>query len=330
MPRRMPSPPAASALALLAALLSAQPAVATAPPTDGAVLRLPAAARIVAMADWHGDLQAARRALRLAGAIDAQDRWIGGELVVVQTGDQLDRGDQERAIYALLDRLRREAAAAGGAVHVLLGNHEVMNAAGDFRYVTAGGWDEFADLAADPALAAALADSAIAALPAAQRARAAAFRPGGPYARRLAEQPAALIIGRDLFAHGGIRPDHVAYGLERLNAETRRWLRGDGPQPALLADRDGPLWSRCYCRDVDEESCAQLAEVLALLDCERMFLGHTIQADGITPYCEGRVWCLDTGAADHYAGPVQVVEITADGVAIVKESAADQNPLLTK
>lgn len=54
----------------------------------------PAAPRIVAFSDVHGDIEAARAALRLAGAIDDEDRWIGGDLVVVQTGDQLDRGDE--------------------------------------------------------------------------------------------------------------------------------------------------------------------------------------------------------------------------------------------
>jgi len=54
--------------------------------------------RIVAFGDVHGDFEAARGALRLAGAIDELDRWIGGDLIVVQTGDQLDRGDQEQAI----------------------------------------------------------------------------------------------------------------------------------------------------------------------------------------------------------------------------------------
>ena len=50
--------------------------------------------RIVAFGDVHGDLEAARGALRLAGAIDEQDRWSGGDLIVVQTGDKLDSGDQ--------------------------------------------------------------------------------------------------------------------------------------------------------------------------------------------------------------------------------------------
>ena len=101
--------------------------------------------RIVAFGDVHGDLEAARGALRLAGAIDEQDRWIGGDLIVVQTGDQLDRGDQEQAILDLFERLRIESEAAGGAFHALLGNHELMNARVDLRYVTDGGFADFMD-----------------------------------------------------------------------------------------------------------------------------------------------------------------------------------------
>ena len=51
---------------------------------------LASAKRIVAMGDLHGDLGATRKALRLAGAIDEVDRWIGGDLIVVQTGDHQD------------------------------------------------------------------------------------------------------------------------------------------------------------------------------------------------------------------------------------------------
>lgn len=306
--------------AWLAALLLAGSCAAIAADDGAPILRQPAAERVVAMADWHGDLAAARRALRLVGAIDEQDRWIGGQLVVVQTGDQTDRGDQERAILDLLERLRREAAAAGGAVHALLGNHEIMNAVWDFRYVTPEGWTEFADLAPADVAEADLAavDPELAALPAEQRGRAVAFRPGGPYARLLADFPVALIVGRDLFVHGGILPEHVTYGLQRLNTETRAWLRGEGPRPPLLAERENPIWVRRYCRDVEAENCALLAEVLVALDCDRMFVGHTIQRDGITPNCGQRVWCLDTGAADYYLGPVEAVEITIDGVRILR------------
>src|SRR5690349_5661303 len=74
-----------------------------APASSGCTLaalpvRRPAPGRVVAIGDLHGDLAAARSALRAAGAIDQADRWIGGKLVVVQTGDVLDRGDDEQAI----------------------------------------------------------------------------------------------------------------------------------------------------------------------------------------------------------------------------------------
>lgn len=45
---------------------------------------LPAVPRLVAIGDVHGDLDKTRRAFRLAGATDESDRWIGGQLVVVQ------------------------------------------------------------------------------------------------------------------------------------------------------------------------------------------------------------------------------------------------------
>ena len=296
------------AASLLALMLLVAGAAADDVPT-----RLPAAPRIVAMGDWHGDLDAARRALRLAGAVDQADRWIGGDLVVVQTGDQLDRGDQEQAILELLERLEHEAAAAGGAVITLLGNHEIMNAQGDFRYVTDGGWADFADVPVD---AAAAADTAITALPTAHRPRAAAFRPGGPWARRLAHRRVAVIIGRDLFVHGGLLPDHVAYGLDRLNEETRAWLRGDGPEPELLQQRSNPVWSRHYSDAPDSSDCALLDEVLGALDCDRVFVGHTVQDRGVTPHCDQRIWCLDTGAAAYYGGNVEVLEITPESVTL--------------
>lgn len=56
----------------------------------------------------------------------------------MQVGDQLDRGDSEIRILLLLERLQKEAAAAGGALHVINGNHETMNVMGDHRYATPG------------------------------------------------------------------------------------------------------------------------------------------------------------------------------------------------
>ena len=45
---------------------------------------LPPAQRLIAIGDIHGDLAKARAALHVAEVIDENDRWIGGETVVVQ------------------------------------------------------------------------------------------------------------------------------------------------------------------------------------------------------------------------------------------------------
>ena len=44
---------------------------------------------------------------------------------------------------------------------------------------------------------------------------------------------------------------------------------------------------------------------------------YTVQDDGVAAYCDDRAWCLDTGAAEHYGGTVQVVEITPEGIRVL-------------
>ena len=272
-----------------------------------------AAARIVALGDIHGDLGAARKALRLAGAIDASDNWIGGELTVVQTGDILDRGDEEQAIMDLFSRLKIDAAAAGGAVYALNGNHELMNARPDLRYVTEGGFTDFQD-----AVVIVKEDSLLLSYEPEQRARVAAFRPGGPYALVLAEQPVILVLEGNVFVHGGVTPMHIEYGIDRLNDEVRDWLLGKGEPPAFIHRSAGPTWNRNYSDEVDDEDCRELTEVLKALGAERMIVGHTVQDKGIASRCDGQVWCIDAGMADYYGGTIEVLEIDGDEVRILR------------
>jgi hypothetical protein len=266
----------------------------------GPALRRPAARQLIAIGDLHGDLDATRRALRLAGAIDASDHWVGGELVVVQTGDFLDRGDDEVAIMDLIDRLRVEAPKAGGALIALSGNHELMNVAQDFRYVTPGGFSAFSGAGG----------------------RDQAFRPGGAFARRLAERPVVSQVGDTVFVHGGVLPKHVRYGLTRISEEVQGWMRGELPEPpAIVMASDGLIWTRLYSSETGAEGCALLAQALELLGARRMVVGHTPQPAGITSACDERVWRIDTGMSRHYGGPVEVLEIAGELVKPRKEPA---------
>ena len=82
--------------------------------------------RHVMIGDIHGELDGLHEILKQAGLIDRTDAWIGGEAILVQTGDVIDRGPDSMGCVALLRDLQRQAPAAGGRVVRLLGNHELM------------------------------------------------------------------------------------------------------------------------------------------------------------------------------------------------------------
>ncbi|MFT4975938.1 MAG: hypothetical protein ACI8S6_001831 [Myxococcota bacterium] len=267
--------------------------------------------RVVALGDVHGDIEAARDALMLAGVLDEGDVWIGGTDHVVQVGDQLDRGDTEREILDLFEELRVAAAEAGGAFYPLLGNHEVMNVELDLRYVTDGGFVDFADVDYDDD------DAEVMAYPAEQRGRVAAFRPGGEYALKLSEHLVILLLDGTLFVHGGVLPEHVDFGIDAINAETSAWMRGDGAPSAPMEGDDPPIWSRHYSDAPDDSDCALLDEVLTRTGAARMVVAHTVQEDGISAACSDQVWRVDVGMSAYYGGSPEVLEIIDGQVRVI-------------
>jgi hypothetical protein len=304
---RAPSPPASAngrgpgpdASAAPAAVTSEAPSAPGRRPSSSASSAPSAASspgRVVAIGDVHGDLAATRAALRLAGAIDASDNWIGGaSLTVVQLGDQLDRGDDEREILDFFVRLSAAAAAAGGRFVALNGNHELMNVAGDFRYVTRGGFEDWGD----------------------PDGRRAAFAPGAEAARLLATRSIFAIVGDSVFVHAGLLPAWADREvLAAADAEARSWMLGERATiPRVLDDEDGPIWTRRYglAAPGDDGPCADAAAALQRLGVRRMVIAHTVQEHGINSICDGRVWRVDVGLAAAYGGPLQVLEIPATG-----------------
>jgi hypothetical protein len=309
---RTPEPGPSAQQSAAAPLTPAAAAVSAAP------FRFVAPGRIVAIGDLHGDLGSTRQALRLAGAIDDKDHWIGGNLTVVQTGDQLDRGDQEREILDLLERLTGEAKQAGGSMHVLNGNHEIMNVAADLRYVTEAGLRQFADFGTSGA-----ARPELRRVPDNARGRFLAFAPGSVYARKLAERNVAAIVGDTVFSHAGPSLKHVRYGLDRINREVSRWMRGETKEPpAIVTEQDSLVWTREYGAELTPDICARVEAVLRELGVQRMVVGHTVQERGISSGCGGKVFRIDVGLSDYYGDkPTQVLELDAGRTAVLDAAA---------
>lgn len=153
----------------------------------------------------------------------------------------------------------------------------------------------------------------------------AALLPGRPYALMLAKRSLILQLGENVFVHGGVLPEHVQYGIDRINEETRAWLRGEAARPEVLEGSDSPQWTRLYSDQPDSTACAVLHQTLELLGATRIMVSHTVQDDGITSYCDGAVWCIDVGMAAAYGGPIEVLEIQGDSVRVLR--AADPRPM---
>lgn len=189
--------------------------------------------RIVAVGDVHGAYDSLVRTLGNAGILDAEGGWAAGAAHLVVTGDFLDRGPDSRRVMDLLMRLEGEAAEAGGRVHVLLGNHEVMNLVGDLRYVSAAEYSAFADEESPAERARGLAvfsasrvgtlDKAALNVEFEKRAppgffaHRRAFAPDGRYGRWLLEKPFIVVVNDTAFVHGGLSPMVTELGLDGIN-----------------------------------------------------------------------------------------------------------------
>ncbi len=239
------------AAALLLAFVLAAPSFAAA--AEESPYRVEGARRVVAFADVHGAYDELVALLRSQAIVDDALRWSGADTHLVSLGDLVDRGPDSRRVLDLLMRLEREARAAGGAVHVLLGNHEVMNMTGDLRYVSAGEYAAFAGTA-DDALREAAWQQRVAREPGAERsafdarhprgffAHRQAFSPKGRYGAWLLSRPFILVVNDTAFAHGGLPPRVAELGLDDVNRLLHRelgdYLRAWPEFAAGLADPD--------------------------------------------------------------------------------------------
>src|SRR5262245_35903147 len=99
--------------------------------------------RVVAVGDVHGDKDALVAVLKMAGIIDDQELWTGEKAHLVQIGDIPARGPQTRQAFDFLMELEAQAAAAGGKVHAIIGNHDAGVIHGDLRNILPEEFREF-------------------------------------------------------------------------------------------------------------------------------------------------------------------------------------------
>lgn len=250
------------------------------PPAQTApdAIHLESDAPLFVVADIHGEYDILVELLRNQKIVDARLRWAFGRGQVVFLGDVFDRGAHQLEVLWLIYQLQGEAAAAGGDVEFLLGNHELMALRGDARYlhprhaatVKALGAKSYADL----------------------------FDGRSVLGQWLRTRASVLRVGDALFLHGGISPEAVERGFmpARLSRAIREVLAGSA-DPAQSQFHEfairsyGPQWYRGYfSRDgaPPEASADEVDAIRRALGVRAIFVGHTALSQ-VTPLFDGRV-----------------------------------------
>jgi hypothetical protein len=231
------------------------------------------------VSDIEGNFRSLRMLLQANDVIDEKLDWIYGTGHLVLTGDFFDRGMQVTEVLWLIYSLEGKAKAAGGYVHFVLGNHEIMNMSGDFRYVHPKYMEN-----------AALINENYRNL----------FGEDAELGRWLRTKNVVEKIGDILFAHGGISAavNTIDIPASKINKLARPFypdtlFKYKDPKVELLYSDIGPFWYRGYYTDKAKASQAQVDSTLKIYGVKYIATGHTIVADTVSVHFNGKLFNTD-------------------------------------
>ena len=237
--------------------------------------------KILAIGDLHGEYEGFKKLLLNVGVIDGELNWKWGKGHVVICGDVFDRGQKVTECLWLIYKLQQQARHSGGAVHLILGNHEIVHlvkmGSGDLatKYTVLFynvGLD-YSDL----------------------------FTHEFELGRWLRASPLAVRINDELFIHGGIPPECVENELdiEKINTCARTVLN-DKDFRVEDADHLTRLAFTCteyrgyfdqggdYYRSLE----GKMDNILAFYGVQHIVVGHSM-VDEVTTLKGGRVVAVD-------------------------------------
>lgn len=231
--------------------------------------------KMFVVSDIEGNFSALRKILQGAGIMDSAFNWTFGTGHLVLTGDFVDRGSQVNEVLWLIYSLEEKAKNAGGYVHYILGNHEIMNMNGDLRYVhpkymqSAGLLNEgFTSL----------------------------YGEQSELGRWLRTKNVMEKIGDILFLHAGISPpvNLMDLSASRLNKLVRPHYADSlmdfkNPQLEILYSDLGPFWYRGYYKSEPGSHAQTLDSTLRQYKVKKVATGHTVVADTISVLYNGKL-----------------------------------------
>lgn len=249
---------------------------------------------LVVISDIHGQFELMVELLRSHGVIDENLNWSFGRGHLVINGDILGRGDRVTEALWLAYNLEDQAIKAGGRLHYLLGNHEMMLLDNDLRYLNQ-----------KYTRAARLMKMSVRKL----------HDEESVLGNWLRKRPVIVTIDSLLITHAGISTEFVNRELTAHDANQifyenilkRPKNRSDrGRDISFLTGPMGPIWYRGYF-DENNVEIKDLDAILAYFSSNKIIVGHT-SVDMITPLFGGRVLAVDSSIKNGRSGEILIIQ----------------------
>ena len=252
--------------------------------------------KLVAISDIEGNFEAFRNLLQNCGVIDTSFNWTFGDGELVLVGDFFDRGIEVTEVLWLIYSLEDKAKAAGGYVHFILGNHEIMNLSGDLRYLPSKYVQDAEILNENYSFG--------------------LLGKNSELGRWLNTKNIIEKIGDLLFVHGGISVEmnRMNVSLTRINELARPYYMDhqyiyNDQRIAVIFGETGPLWYRGYYKGNPLASIDQIDNTLEVFNVKHIITGHSIIADTISVLHDGKLINLDV---HHAVGNSEALFIEGD------------------
>jgi hypothetical protein len=249
---------------------------------------------IAVITDIHGEYNTYINLLKATGIIDRNLNWNFGKGHLVVLGDSFDRGDMVTEVLWHLFGLEKQASAAGGMIHVLLGNHEVMVLDKNESYIN----EKYkkVELIADIKYYDLYSEKSV-------------------LGKWLRSKPVMLTLNKIIFVHGGISIELVRRNLNvrQINQDFSGKIVGKDVEAAkgdaeveLLNDDNGPLWYRGYFADKGLSE-SRLDSILDFYHKEHIVVGHTTSNE-IRSFFNNKIIAVDAGIMNEQPGEMLIIK----------------------
>jgi len=230
--------------------------------------------KMFVVSDIEGEFKAFRQLLQGNNIIDENFNWTFGNGHLVLTGDFVDRGTLVTEVLWLIYSLEEKAKTAGGYVHFILGNHEIMNLNNDLRYVHRK-YMQSASLMNESYLN--------------------LYSDKTELGRWLRTKNVTEKIGNILFMHAGISDvvNYMELPVSKLNKLVRPFYSDTtfnykDPKVEILYSDLGPFWYRGYYGK-QKPAITQIDSTLSFYRVKHIATGHTVVADTISVLFDGKL-----------------------------------------